>query len=178
MKKALSALLASLMLVSSLAACASDGDTPAVTDGETTPAASVDTTTAEETTTEPPETKYELAVKSADYKGADFNVLTLVRQAPGNQNQYIDIHWAEDLEGDIYNDAVHERNQKIEEDYKIVIKVTQEAKPANILTNLVSAGDTTYSTVSFMMEEIMTMAQKNTLHDLSKLDTLQWDAPW
>ncbi len=171
-RRILASLLAALFVLSA-AACSSGDDVPANTGDETTPAV-----TTEETTTEPPETKYELAVKSADYKGADFHVLTMERQTAGNMYQYIDIDWSEDLEGDLYNDAIHDRNQKIEEEYKVVIKVTQNATPKNVVTNLVSSGDATYSVTSFKMNEILAVAQTDGLHDISKLDALQLDAPW
>ena len=171
-RRILSSLLAALFVLSA-AACSSGDDVPANTGDETTPAV-----TTEETTTEPPETKYELAVKNADYKGAAYNVLSMERQAAGKMYQYIDIDWAEELEGDVYNDAVHTRNQMIEEDYKVVIKVEQVAKPKDTLTNLVSAGDTTYSLASFKMNEILAVGQAGGVQDVTKLDALQLDAPW
>ncbi len=173
MKKQLSALLAALMLAASLTACASDGDTPAETDGETTPAV-----TTEETTTQPPETEYELAVKTANYENADWHLITLKRTAAGGMYQYIDVAWQEELEGDVYNDALHARNMKVEEDFKVVLKVTENDGAKATLTSLVAAGDTTYSAIATKMEPTLAMGQEGVVQDLAKLDALQLDAPW
>ena len=176
MKRFLSCLLCVLILVPALAACASDDPadtTPADTDAADTTTVESASDTAEET-----EPAYKLNVPSADYENASWNFLTLERQETGKMYQYIDIAWQEELEGDRFNDALYARNLKVEEDYKVVISVTQNANLKGTLTNLVSSGDTTYSAVSLTMNEGLSAGQSNQVYDISDMDALQLDAPW
>ena len=131
-----------------------------------------------DTSTEVPETEYQLTVTSANYGNAEWNVLTRARTAAGGMYHYIDIAWQEDLEGDVYNDALYARNIKIEEDFQVVISVTENNDTMSTITNLVASDDTTYSTVSPKMNEGLTLGQEGVVYDLCTLDALQLDAPW
>ena len=142
-KRILSALLASLMLLPTLAACSDEGaGTPA--DDTTVADTAADTTTAE---TEPRETeRHEIKDDlPADLKfdGRTFTMYV------GNQSTYDNfVMGVEEKEGDIVNDAVWERNLNVQEQLDFVLKADPYAMAYNTIaegvSTLILAGDSTY----------------------------------
>ena len=118
-KRILSALLASLMLLP-LASCGDTGTEPTDT---TAAAATPEVTTEAETTLDPTlrENAKDNLPADLNLNGADFNVL-------GWDHDYTryDIAGNEDISGDIVFDAIHERNASVEERLNCTITTTIE----------------------------------------------------
>ena len=108
MKKVLALILASLLLASSLAACAS---TPSDDTSDTT--AQADTTAAVETTVAETKNPNEDDLPERDFKGEEFTFL--VRTELGYEFS------AED-DGDVVNAAVYNRNLTLSERFKVNFK--------------------------------------------------------
>ena len=138
-KKTLSLLLAALLL-SSVTACNS-GDTEtkpsdtAVTDN----AGETDAVTEAETESE--EADYVSQLPKADYGGRAFRLESANSLAGITSATTINI--AEELTGEVVNDALFNRDRYLEQQYNIVIENTiKEERDANALKKLVLAGDT------------------------------------
>lgn len=116
--RAIAALLVALMALSTLAACASDGDGD-VADTTAAPAA---TTTAPAAETTAPETEPAYAYADVNYKGADFAMLN----AADRYNMLYQLMPAE-INGEALNDERFKLNQSVAERYGITLKETQVA---------------------------------------------------
>lgn len=175
-KRILSALLASLMLLP-LASCGDTGTEPTDT---TAAAATPEVTTEAETTPDPTLRKNAKDNLPADLNlnGADFNVL-------GWDHDYTryDIAGNEDISGDIVFDAIHERNASVEERLNCTITTTIDpsakwADFAGILQRTVAAGDDTYAFVAAMGNSTIQYGSDKYFLDVSGLDYLDFDQPW
>ena len=139
-KKTLILMLAAWMLTGSLASC---GETPSVAD-DPTPTAEIPGTSAEEIVpeeTEPANPLEHLPIQ--DYEGYNFHFL--IRNFP----DWIDDMVAEELTGEVVNDAVFRRNTETSERYNITI-THQLSSNSNYETDAkasILAGDDTYDLV-------------------------------
>ena len=106
MKKSISFLLASLLLITPIAACGESADSPA----QNTPAQTADTAAAE-TAAEAAVTDVLDNLPDEDYGGRKFNIL--LRE--GFEYEFV----SEEENGDIINDAVYRRNRSVEEKFNI-----------------------------------------------------------
>ena len=113
-----------------------------------------------------------------DFGGYEFSFLTRTIN---------DIDWAEwdhrdlfseELNGDIINDAVYNRNQKIEEKYNITISETVVEDFAGILRRTVRAGDDIYDAALGHLVGIAPLALDNSILDIFKVPHLDFDKPW
>ena len=133
-------LLLALLMLTSVVACGknetSDPNGDSTTTAATTNAAVADTTTkATEATTEAP--KYP-ALPEKDMQGFEMRFLNY-------DNSYLT--WAvnrldsESINGDLLNDAIFERNARIEDTYNCVISETLISRPDTELAALTQSGD-------------------------------------
>ncbi len=87
---------------------------------------------------------------NADYAGEKFTFLEIKHDDLNKKDyyggEYLD---AESITGDTISDAVYERNLKVEEKYNVDVESRKEPKtaPAEILRNLVMAGDFSYDAI-------------------------------
>ncbi len=170
--RALAAALAALMAVSTLAACASDGD--AVT--TTAPAASTTAPDAAASTTAPA-TEPAYVYADVDYKGADFAMLN----AEDRYNMLYQLMPAE-LNGEALNDERFKLNQSISDRYGITLKETQVAYN-DLLTyaqNEVLANTPVHDVFFLSGKQIASLMNAGYLHnllDVSKLNIEEdyWD---
>ena len=117
-KRILSALLATMMLVSCLAACGGGKEGDSTTAATTTAQDAVDATASQTPAeTEPPEPTLEekLGFGETNYDGYVFNMLI------AKTDEYE--HLAETLTGDLVNDAVYARNTQVEEFFNIDLQI-------------------------------------------------------
>ncbi len=168
MKKALLFFLAAAMLLPLFVAC-SDKPSSGTSDKSGT-----STGSGTPSVTEPEETEYIFpdAVPALDFDGADFNILE-----SSERNWF----YTDDLNGEKLNDAVFERNRKLEERFHIKI-----AEPAtvgwseviNLASTLVPAGDDQYDMVSHLMQRTWNLMSNDVLRNVLTLPYIDIDNPW
>jgi hypothetical protein len=113
-----------------------------------------------------------------DFNGRDFNI----------------VHWfvgvwefddcddivVEELNGDVFNDAVFFRNKAVEEKYNVNIKLMR--MDINEITNnvrkMISAGDDTYDLIYQRLHEVMPMISSGMFYNLSDVPYVNFDMPW
>ena len=182
LKRITAVLIALLMLVPTLASCSNN--TPAESK-ETTPQqetsqtaestdASADDTTAEDERIKPniPE--------SADFGGDTITFLHWYNTAwTETVRQSRDIY-AEGITGEAINDAVYNRNVKIEDAYKvkIALQLEQSTDIASMVGQQVTAGDSTYDVVYQILSAAPALIQKSYFHNLFNVPNIDLEKPW
>jgi len=165
MKKLTFALAMLLLLGAMMPACGRNGETDPTKGG-----------TADGAGTQEPAKEYTLNVFNWDGRGLN----VLVNNNPGVVWDDTDFTWKESLMGEPINDAVHDRNNLIEEMYnvKLVLKrVTRDAHVAAIRSACM-AGDGSYDISFNNPRENYTLAQEGYLINLFSVEALELDAPW
>ena len=166
MKKIFVCLLAALLLTS----C---GGAPAAETTADTAAADVETVPAETETSVDDFFK----VAAEDNGGKTFSLLTTETQS----YEYD----AEELSGDVVNDAVYERNLAVEEllgiDFNFVYKPGDWANKdsyCQIITNSIMAADGAYDVVSGMISCVQPIASTQMFMSVYDLPDINMDNPW
>ena len=87
---------------------------------------------------------------------------------------------AEVENGDVINDAVFQRNTKIEEKYNITFKeiVVENPQLTSLTQKSVKAGDDTYDVVAPHLMELASLAQGGNLMDMFKIPNIDLTQPW
>lgn len=137
-----------------------------------------DTTSSTETVTAETETTRSLAVASADYGGETFRSLCFTQDSPGTMKQYLDLGWSEEHTGEVLNDAIFNRNLRVEEDFNVVIEWSETADVAATAKTSIIAGETDYNIVQVYINDAVNMGQDGSLWNLVPLLDLEaahWD---
>ena len=119
-------------------------------------------------------------LEAKDYGGYEFTFLTRTLNDPDwTEWNHRDISAAEQ-NGDVLNDAVYNRNKKIEEKYNISIKetVVEGNQFTSLIQRAVKAGDDNYDVVCPHIVEFAALAQGGNLLDLYKVPNLDLTKPW
>jgi maltose-binding protein MalE len=132
-------------------------------------------TTAENTTNDSLETKPEYDYPEADYQGHELIIL--------NQDK---CNWAnrltapEETNGDLINDAMFERNMRVEERYNIKIKEITISRDeiATMTKNAVNAGDDIYDIVMCPIDVIGGLLLDGYFNELTGITSLNLEEPW
>lgn len=179
MKKTLSLLLAALMLVGSLAACASGDsstETTAAPDNVLTPA---DTTVAE-TESSYDKDGYLKDSLPADLNFGDAEITTLYWEDVEKQEFF-----AEEQTGDIVNDAILARNNAVEDRLGVTLNYVgtkgNGSNMDNYLTqarNSYQAGDKAYDIYGTYSRTAAKLVINNLCYNLTKVDYLDLEKPW
>lgn len=142
MKKKLLTLLLAALLLSTTAACGkTDSGTTKDTSGTTDTTTSDTTATDAETAADTDNENFVANLPKADYGGREFRIESANSLAGITSATTINI--AEDLTGEVVNDALYNRDRYLEQQYNIVMKNTiNETRDATALSKLVLAGDT------------------------------------
>lgn len=159
-----------LLLAMILASC----EKTSINDAITETIGNTDTT--DDATETIAETAYPLEITSADYHGETFRSLCYTRTAPGTIKQNLDFAWSEDRSGEVLNDAIFNRNLRVEEDFNVEIAWTENDTVMTTAQNAIIAGETDYNVVQVYINDAMTMGQDGSVWDLVPL--LDLDAPW
>lgn len=168
MKKNIAYLLLLAMLTSTMMSCA-QSDTTDTTD------TSVDTTPVE---TEP-ETEYLDALGQKDFGGANYQMVGISEPGDGNIN-----FAGDELNGNLINDALYNRDALIEETYNVNVLTKSYAfgddgSLTSDMQKLIMAGDDQYDlVVGAMGSTQMTLLKAGMLYDLNSLSTLDLSQPW
>ena len=129
---------------------------------------------------EPAETAAEIIdpdLPDMDFGGAVYRVLG--RTDPVYPDQFANFEiYAESVTGDLINDAVYERNSRLEEKYSCFIEQDLFENPENVLIKSITAGDDIYSLAFMRMREVGTLAQRGNFYDLNSLKYLDFSKPW
>ena len=167
-KRMAAALLSLLLCLPLFSACGSSGgDSPKTTEAQNTAAA--DTSASEDTTAA------EYVYPTADYDGHVFNIL--------NQDE---CDWANQLiapdetNGELLNDALYNRNAKVEEKFNIPIKETRVKYDDIKATTkrVVTSGEDTYDMIPFPINELGALMTENYFIDLLSVDSLNLSEKW
>lgn len=177
MKKKLSLILALLMLASSMIACAESEENtdPAasgtVTADEQTPSA------GEEVVAEEEVESFDPGLPATDFGGRTFNLLT---KAGWTDDWFESSIYTEELNGEVLNDAVFERNLHVAETYNVVLAeiAGESGNFVSNVQNAVTAGDTMYDVVMPALGHAGTLAINGHLHDLFTVEHLNFEQKW
>jgi len=174
-QRSMAIMLALLTLSGTLASCGSDGTGDnAQTSADTNTA---EITAAETTTEENPEP----TLPDLNYDGADFTYLIRGREMSSYKELYI---YQEELNGEVVNDAVVNRNGQIEDKFGIVIKAVETAAEngdSELVQKYVLSNDPTIDVLSVKRDITGQHAKAGYLVDFNTIDHINltaryWDA--
>lgn len=182
LKRTMAVLIALLMLVPTLASCSDN--TPAETkettaQQETAQTAESTDASADESETEDERIKPNIP-ESADFGGDTITFLHWYNTAwTETVRQSRDIY-AEGITGEAINDAVYNRNVKIEDAYKvkIALQLEQSTDIASMVGQQVTAGDSTYDVVYQLLSAAPALIQKSYFHNLFNVPNIDLEKPW
>ena len=179
-KRILSALLATMMLVSCLAACGGGKEGDSTTTATTTAQDAVDATASQTPAeTEPPEPTLEekLGFGETNYDGYVFNMLI------AKTDEYE--HLADTLTGDLVNDAVYARNMQVEEFFNIDLQIKsmpcawadRQTFTAEV-SKQVLAGDPTWDMVVGQSAVMCTGLNSQYYTNIAEMPGMDLSKPW
>ncbi len=177
MKKKLSLILALLMLVSSLASCASSevNDAPENTE---TPTSSAETVAETEETEVSRENIPDTLPSDLNFDGA-----TVTIHARGDDESYSEAY-VEEMTGEPVNDALYDRNQMVNERLNVDI-VGYQAEGWESYNNAVASirssimsGDGAYDIIAGWSARIPTLSLEGLFLNLNEIDYLDFEQPW
>ena len=182
LKRITAVLIALLMLVPTLASCSDN--TPAETkettaQQETAQTAESTDASADESETEEERIKPNIP-ESADFGGDDITFLHWYNTAwTETVRQSRDIY-AEGITGEAINDAVYNRNVKIEDAYKvkIALQLEQSTDIASMVGQQVTSGDNTFDVVYQLLSAAPALIQKSYFHNLFNVPNIDLEKPW
>ena len=178
-KQALTLLLALLMVLPMFTACSENAaDKEETTANETTanvtPSADEETVAAEEE-----EAEILPDIPALDFEGRTFTFLTSgIGDTNGEDWETFDV-WVEELNGDVINDAVMERNLFINETYNVQIAEykTTGTTLSEIQTE-VKAGSGAFDAAMTHFENGANLAAGGNLHNLYDMPYINLEQPW
>ena len=182
LKRTMAMLIALLMLVPTLASCSNN--TPAesketTAQQETSQTAESTDASADDTTAEDERIKPNIP-ESADFGGDTITFLHWYNTAwTETVRQSRDIY-SEGITGEAINDAVYNRNVKIEDAYKvkIALQLEQSTDIASMVGQQVTAGDSTYDVVYQLLSAAPALIQKSYFHNLFNVPNIDLEKPW
>ena len=152
------------VLLNTVTACGKTVDMPAAE--ETEPIA-----TETETI---PETSLLDTIQTADYDGYTFRI-TSYQNATWPKPEFL----AEELTGEVLNDALFERNQMICELFNIGVTVLADTKSHSAeVKKAVTAGEDAYDLLSEPSGDTMSLSVNGVLMDMAGMDAFHFDKPW
>ena len=171
-KRILCAILAAMLLAGfALTSCGNERGT------ETTPGgANTDTETETETETE---TKATMATTAAQYTGRDYGgyaVRIADRDAQGDWDTF-DVY-AEEITGEVINDAVYSRNTKMEELLNIKIEERSFADPTGSTKTSITAGSDDFDMITDGLNSLSTLSTGGLLLDYNTISTIHPENEW
>ena len=178
-KQALTLLLALMMVLPMFTACSENAaDNTEPTTAETTANA---TPSADEETVAVEEEEAEILpdIPALDFDGRTFTFLTSgIGDTNGEDWETFDV-WVEELNGDVINDAVMERNLYINDTYNVKIAEykTSGTTLAEIQTE-VKVGSNAFDAAFTHFENGANLAQTGSLHNLYDMPHINLEQPW
>lgn len=188
MKKYLSLVILTVMLLTSLVACnnGNDKDTSSDTASEnisTSSSASSDASSESGISDNTPGSPYvneqglfESQIPAIDMGGKKFTII--VRGAAAETYQSNDFTNDSELYGDTLNEAVARRNENVCNAYNIELVVNKSDSINSDIRLDVSSGTQYYDAIMPTLPFLATLAQEGSLCDLKTLENIELDAPW
>ncbi len=181
-KNILTVILASLMMLQTVS-CAKDNPenktTPDSTaPSETTPAGESDESTAE---TDESETRLKPDIpETADFGGDEIKFLHWYTPGWEDTVRYNRDIFSEGLTGEAINDAVYNRNIKIEDAYKvkIALEMADNSTLSTMLAQIVTTGDQSYDVVYQILSSASSSIQKSYFRNLFDVPNIDLTKPW
>lgn len=161
--------IVTLLLAAQLLALASCGGETVETQGSVQSDTSTPTVGTEETEPQPD-------LPDVTFGGAEYTVL----RWKGNGGE-IHTHFeydAEELTGELLNDAIYNRNQVIEEQYDVTISALGEDNPADRLKKDVTAGDTAYQVIADWPTRLANLSTQGMLRNINDVPYVDTTKPW
>lgn len=125
-------------------------------------------------------TTYYFDTKQANYNGAEFTIWNYDNEHDNGWSGIPDDICAVENNGDILNDSVYKRNQKISESLGVTLifekKVVSDFE--NQLQSIIMAGDSGVDLVFPRQASFPAMVQKELLSNLNSIPTFDFSDPW
>ena len=172
MKRICSMILVAAMLLTAVACGKSGGEVSDTTTTAPVASGDVTTTTAVEETTVPVETGFSESIPEEDVKalGLDGYTVNVFMRKDGTDWSNKDI-WVETMTGDVFNDAVFERNSYLEDTYGFKFQLSYSVDTyAHEIRTYVQAQDDTYDLAFPQARSAATTAQQGCLMDMNQLN--------
>lgn len=175
MKKFIALALLAVMMLTCLVACNKDEDV-SVGDGSSTSTTS-GSTDAEKDWKDAETGKYvpKHEVRKAEYVNKTFTVA--VRGGDGTYSSD-DFTTNSTMYGELIDNAVKTRNEKVEELYGVKLEVVKEQNINELILNDCSSGTGLYDLIMPTLPSLSSLARQDYLIDLSTLENFYKDAPW
>ncbi len=165
-------LLAILMAASALTACGSaDTSNTPTTDAPEVPSAE----TTADVQTEPIIDWKSAGIDPVDYNGENFHFI--VQNITANTYAWFMMD-PEESNGEVLNDAIFDRNAKIEELFNITITSEYNDAPNSMISKAVSAGDAAYDATLCYNNNLSTLGRDGKLYNWYDLPNINLDAEW
>lgn len=175
MKKVLCLVLALLMLLPFVVACAdNNGDTPA--DTTTAAPAAADTTAAPTGDTTPAETteaKIQADLPDVQYKGYTFRIANDYADATKYTSNLI---VSDTQTGEPINDAIYARTVLVETQFGI--ELVEEDIDVTPYVNVLQSGEDSYAIVTADLSNVMNVVNKGLTLDFNDVETIDLTKPW
>lgn len=179
-KRALTLLIALLMVLPMFTACSENAaDNAETTANETEPTNTTPSADEETVAVEEEEAEILPDIPALDFEGRTFTFLTSgINDTNGVDWETYDI-WVEELNGDVINDAVMERNLFINETYNVEIAEykTNSTTLAEIQTEVKAAAGAFNAAITHI-ENGANLSQGGYLHNLYNLSYFNAEQPW
>lgn len=171
-KRILTLILAGLILLSS-AACSDSGTNSESTADDVSGASELPTETEE---TVPEETGPKPDLPDKTYSGEEVKFLTVLHTG----YDWYTSHeiYAEEMNGQLINDAVFQRNTTIESLLDIKIAENKDTDASGTVRSAVASGDSQYDVVMPYMNNTINLALEGSLLDLQEIPYLDLEKPW
>lgn len=172
MEKKLALLLAMLLLASTAVGCGNAEENKETTGGDVTADTTADTT--EEESTE----SYDTGLPDKDFGGRTFTFYT---KNDSTWSDWIESSiYVEELNGEVLNDAVYNRNVYVQEKCNIVLTeyAPTSANFSSEIGNSIQAGDSQYDVVMPPLNIAGELVLKGYLMDLYEVDNLNLSQNW
>ena len=170
MKRIISLILV-VLLAAPLFAC---GNAEERQEAPAQPVPEADAGAGEEAEAAETETDLLATLPEASYDGYSFGILAV----PEESCVGIQSFDAAELNGEIINDIVFERNEYVKQRYDVDITLDHMNGAVAASVNLVAAGDETYDLVSDEAKYHVSYSTQGIFRDLGKVASLDMDAPW
>lgn len=109
------------------------------------------------------------------YDGSDFTFMIRSRDSYAYEEIYV---YTETMDGEVVNDAIFERNSKVEERFDINIKIMEFEDDYATATKMILAGDDSFDVMYDRKFALGKLAYEGLLIDLKTLDYIDFHAPY
>ena len=175
-KRILALLLAALMLSPALVSCSEKSADPQSNDPVSTPQTTTDPAASEEEVDESQLSNLELRQRipdnlpANDFGGRDFTVCT-------EERKFYEI-FSEELNGESTNDAVYDRNIRIEDRFNVKIGTLANSTPENQVITSVTSGTHDFDIVGFVNYKTYTPVTSGVLYNWLEVPLVDLSQPW